>query len=44
MSAAVSDAVLPRQPSFFTRLLGAPGAVIGTVVIVVVLGLAAFAP
>ena len=34
MSASVSDAVLPRQPSFITRLLGAPGAVIGTVVIV----------
>ena len=44
MSAVASDAVMPRRPWFVSRLLGAPGAVVGTVVILLVLGLAAFAP
>ena len=35
---------LPRAPSLLTRLLGAPGAVAGTIVIATILALAVFAP
>lgn len=38
------SATLPRQPWLLSRLLGAPGAVAGTIVIAAILGLAAFAP
>jgi peptide/nickel transport system permease protein len=38
----VSD--FPRAPSLLTRLLGAPGAVAGTIVIATILALAVFAP